>query len=364
MVVTYLIHRDKFTDSFIQFFRDCFSSELVQNFVTIEDSQKYSVGTYDNLTLISSWSEIQSPKIRKLLEDSDKIVISGIFDINEYINSLHKDVIKKSYLHFWGGDFYNLELSEEKGLSGIKQMMSKKLRKHRISKFLARGGSVINLIKQDSENFVKLYPRCADRHFVAPVPKAPADYKKLEQYEARAARQSDEIKILIGNSAAVTNNHLDALKLLEKFKEEDFKLIVPLSYGGTQSYIDEVIQYGKDTFGDKFVPILDYMSLDEYQNMMTDIKIAMFPLHRQQAMGNINFLIRCGIKVYLYQGEPLERYYCSLGIKTYHLSDVKKLEFHELISKDEQVLQTNSENIKKEISYTGAEKKWREILMN
>ena len=39
------------------------------------------------------------------------------------------------------------------------------------------------------------------------------------------------INILIGNSATETNNHIEVLDLLSKFKNEDIKIYVPLSYG-------------------------------------------------------------------------------------------------------------------------------------
>ena len=46
--------------------------------------------------------------------------------------------------------------------------------------------------------------------------------------------------ILVGNSAAETNNHLDILDYIKDFKPVDCKIISALSYSGPQKYIDVV----------------------------------------------------------------------------------------------------------------------------
>ncbi len=48
----------------------------------------------------------------------------------------------------------------------------------------------------------------------------------------------------MGNSADPANEHIEALAQLEKFKESNIKIYVPLSYGN-QAYAEQVIEYGK-----------------------------------------------------------------------------------------------------------------------
>ena len=55
--------------------------------------------------------------------------------------------------------------------------------------------------------------------------------------------------ILLGNSASLFGNHIDIMKLIAPYVEDDVKIICPLSYAGTPIYIQEVIKQGKKIFG-------------------------------------------------------------------------------------------------------------------
>jgi len=107
------------------------------------------------------------------------------------------------------------------------------------------------------------------------------------------------VDILIGNSAAPTNNHLDTFELLLKIGlPEDARLIVPLSYGD-QSYRDKVIAAGVEKFGDRFVPITDFLSMEEYVQLLSNCSSVIMNHLRQQAAGNIFIAYLLGAKVYL-----------------------------------------------------------------
>jgi len=60
------------------------------------------------------------------------------------------------------------------------------------------------------------------------------------------------IKILVGNSAAISNEHEYAFEPLSHLANEKVEIIVPLNYAGTPDYIFEVIKKGLAIFGDKF----------------------------------------------------------------------------------------------------------------
>ena len=46
--------------------------------------------------------------------------------------------------------------------------------------------------------------------------------------------------ILVGNSAAITNNHLDVIEILKQERVYDKAIYMPLSYAGSQSYVEHV----------------------------------------------------------------------------------------------------------------------------
>lgn len=110
--------------------------------------------------------------------------------------------------------------------------------------------------------------------------------------------------ILIGNSGAAENNHIDAFIKLSKLKG-NFKVIVPLSYAYEDNYRNIVLQKGKEFFGDKFVPLLDYMTPDKYYEILKTVDVAVMNHFRQQAVGNMRTLIELGKKIYINESNPV-----------------------------------------------------------
>lgn len=88
------------------------------------------------------------------------------------------------------------------------------------------------------------------------------------------------------------------IDMIKKFKSENIKFVCPLSYGNFE-YRDKVIEYGKNILGDKFCPITEYMPQQEYYSLLNKCSVGIFNNNRQQAMGNINVLLRFGAKVYI-----------------------------------------------------------------
>lgn len=107
--------------------------------------------------------------------------------------------------------------------------------------------------------------------------------------------------ILVGNSADPANNHIDVFRWLldSGINFEGRKIIVPLSYGGSPKYCQVVKDYGRDYFGEQFVPIEDFMPYDEYIETMHSCGTVIMGHLRQQGAGNITAALAIGATVYL-----------------------------------------------------------------
>ncbi len=120
--------------------------------------------------------------------------------------------------------------------------------------------------------------------------------------------------ILIGNSASFTNNHLEIFSLLKNVDLSGRRLIVPLSYGDKE-YRDHIITIGRNLFGDSFMPLVDFMPIDEYYTVIKSCSIAIMNQYRQQATGNISAMIVFGAKVYLSNKNPYYMNCINRGLK-------------------------------------------------
>ena len=135
--------------------------------------------------------------------------------------------------------------------------------------------------------------------------------------------------ILVGNSGEVSNNHLDVFLKLSKLNLHGKKIFVPLSYGSSEDYKNHIIKIGKELLGDHFFPITNFMSLDEYNEILLSCDTLIFNHIRQQGVGNIITLGYLGAKIYLNKKSPVFEYYKSEKITLFEINDLtnKKLNY-------------------------------------
>lgn len=146
--------------------------------------------------------------------------------------------------------------------------------------------------------------------------------------------QSSGKAILIGNSASETNNHEYVYDYLKKLDLGDSDLFIPLNYGGSKEYIDKVV----DKY--KMIPnatcILDFLPLNEYNELMVNCSTFLFANFRQEAWGNILIALYLGGKVYLSRRSPLKTVCENLGFKIFVIEDIERT-FHIPLSVEDKV---------------------------
>lgn len=128
--------------------------------------------------------------------------------------------------------------------------------------------------------------------------------------------------ILVGNSASPNNNHLEIFELLKKIKiDSNAKIIVPLSYGD-ELYKNKIIERGIKFFGERFLPITEFMTILEYSQLLNRCHTMIMNHKRQQAAGNIALGLLMGAKVFLNENNPLVKFYQESGIETFSIKNI------------------------------------------
>ena len=162
-------------------------------------------------------------------------------------------------------------------------------------------------------------------------------YSSLDSFETRGKKE-DYIgdNILIGNSAAETNNHLEILQYLKKLNIGDRKIIVPLSYGGWKVQKQIIMESYENDFHNQFVPILNFMPFADYKRIIGSCSIAVFGYERQQAMGNINTALNMGCKVFLSNTSPVFTFLKKQGLYVYSIqNDLSTCEINTPLTEEE-----------------------------
>lgn len=128
--------------------------------------------------------------------------------------------------------------------------------------------------------------------------------------------------ILIGNSGNPTNNHLDTFELLLASEvSPDAKIIVPLSYGDAE-YCEKIMAEGKRLFGEKFMPITEFMEMDKYIDLLSTCSTVIMNHLRQQGAGNLFIALFLGAKIFLDAQNPLFEELSEMGFTVKKLSDL------------------------------------------
>ena len=155
----------------------------------------------------------------------------------------------------------------------------------------------------------------------------PVDFRYASPYSGIELSLLDEETpklgndILIGNSGDPRNNHADIFIKLKDIDLGNRKVVVPLSYGGTKRYRDQIKSIGKEIWGDRFIAIENFMPLQEYEKVISSCGFRIFGQERQQAMGNIGIALRTGCKVFAYKSSIIYKHFEKYQIKLYSIEE-------------------------------------------
>jgi dTDP-N-acetylfucosamine:lipid II N-acetylfucosaminyltransferase len=150
--------------------------------------------------------------------------------------------------------------------------------------------------------------------------------KELMGFEAFSSQRLNRDKLILGNSANPSNNHIDALHFLYDLGYSGI-IFCPLSYGGSKVYKGNVCLIGNKLFGENFKPLLKFMPLDEYQHILNECGIIWMNHLRQQAAGNLLFSFLAKKIVVLNEKSPL--------INTFNQWNLTQYNRHNFLDKDE-----------------------------
>lgn len=329
----HLIPDEKFTDKVVEFLTDSYG-ENNNEFIIYNENKKFYKGNYDNVFLIDDILEYEK-KVYKILSEADRIFIHG-FGAEQIITffNRHLSLMKKCVVIIWGGDLYNDHIFLEQHKKLCLRLRVKMLLKKRV---ISRTPAFMTFTCSDYDK-AKLWYNAKGKQYDCLYP-SNLEKEKLKKIEKKSS--SDFINIVVGNSAAITNNHLEALELIHKYSKYNVKVFCPLSYGGNEEYIDKVISLGKKLFSDKFIPMLDYMTIDEYSQFLADMDVAILAFDRQQATANIEILAYFGAKIFVKRTCALWDHYVERDkCVFFDLESIKKLKFEEFcsISKENQLI--------------------------
>lgn len=143
--------------------------------------------------------------------------------------------------------------------------------------------------------------------------------------------------ILIGNSAAFANNHLDVLNELSRLDLDRTRhIVVPFSYGGDRGYKCKIKEsLSKFSFRNQVALLEHFIEREEYAKIINNCRYAIMGHIRQQAMGNIDILFLQGSKIFFYEDSISYRQLKSEGFHVYSIEEMDDSSLNTPLSDEE-----------------------------
>jgi len=314
-MILHVANLDKFIPPFVEFVNKNFSPEEHLYYLYGDDT-KYTLDESANV-ILTRRSRLMSlvhyfKAIPKLIQ-ARKVIIHGLFDIRfVLLLCIMPFVLKKCYWVIWGGDLYQYQ----KPKKTVKDNIKERLRAFVIKRF----GYLVTYIPGDVALAREWYGATGEYQECLMYLSNIVDDKLVHDVRNDPVKQTT-INILVGNSADPSNNHFEALDKLSSLKAQDIHIFVPLSYGD-QEHAKAVISYGNNLFAEKFIALTEFMPIDEYNDFLSSIDIAVFNHKRQQGMGNTISLLGMGKKVYMRTDVSQNELFSTIGVQIFPIENL------------------------------------------
>lgn len=220
------------------------------------------------------------------------------------------DLIKKSVWIIWGIDLYEYNYKKLSFRSRIKKYIEDKIKKS--FKY------VVTIFEPDIDVYYKKFKN--NNFFCAPYGFTNDRFKQMDNLINKHNDETVDLNILVGHNGFMFNNHINTLKILNKFKFDNIRLFLPISYGnnplyGKVSYVEALVSFVNFRYSNKVTLLRKLLPNDEYTQFLSKIDVAIFNSSRQNGLGNILQLLYMGKKVYLSKSSPLYDYFKTKKLK-------------------------------------------------
>lgn len=358
MKILHLFPNDKFTESYIEFVNKNFDPNE-HLFLIIGKGIGAKITPRENVKELLCFKSMLI--LLKEIYKCKKILLHGLFSKEIVILLFIQPwLLKKCNWIVWGADLYKYKNRKRNFKNDLYEFIRKIVIKN--------VNEISTLVKEDYDLAKKWYSTKA-KHYKAIYlgTEKTKVLNKIIENNLKNDFNSNLINkkysnIQIGNSATSSNNHMEVLDLLKKYKNENIRIYCPLSYGDL-NYAEKVINYGNKIYGDKFIPLKNFLSMKEYMELLNTIDVGIFNNDRQQALGNIYSLLYLGKKIYMRESTSMwKEMHNDLQLKIFSIDNLKEEEFDIFIYLQDEYRKSNQDIVKLRYDKDNIKFLWSEIF--
>lgn len=321
-------------------------------FITPFDSVYNNLKEYKNVKKVS-----EKNMLRIYGKQAEWIFLHPLSLKRRQVIRIPKKIARKIIWRTWGHDIRPVEYKQGQVLKNVVKWILDKLYKHKILQFRAIG--IANDI--DKMNVQNEFGDKIDTKIIS-YGYRDGQYQKLKLIKDKMSKSSDTIKIMVGHNGAPADRHIEVLKKLEKYKDEDILISLPLSYGDPK-YILEVKEYALKTFDkNKIEFIEEFVPFLEFAKYIAQIDVAIMDNYYSNGLGNLSLLIFFEKKLYINANGNIAQSFKNNYIDANYTGHIDVEEYTEFCkekfdSKEKQYIKYSSVAPKEMVC-----DKWKEVL--
>lgn len=278
----------------------------------------------------------KNPFFMKSLEKYDFIVLHALSQFNQEFIAHASPRFKFVWIGM-GLDYYDIiyeddeSLYQEQSKDIAKRLVRKKNSTSNLLKRLAKSMVYKKLEKKVIIEKINFFAPVLENEYYMVASKFRSNFPDYVDWNYGITEGLTEEKmnhcnlngnnILVGNSATLTNNHLEIFDFLRTQNISGKKIICPLSYGDSE-YASILRNKGKVYFGNSFLSLDEFMSYESYIHLISSCSNVIMNHYRQQGLGNIIAMLYLGAKVFLNEKNPLYAYFKEKGVVIFNLDEL------------------------------------------
>lgn len=329
------MRKEKFTAGIVDFYNNYFNNGKHEIcYVTIrgmESQIRPEIEINQREIIIDNYNTTfkDAQNVISATKEYDVVVCHSFFLRGIFVRlaAFNRALLKKIVWIEWGYDLYDWHIDATSFGNRVDRYCGRVIR--------TKCNAVVAIFPPDIEYYNKRFPKAHSKVLYAPYCSGTIDpsfsnYSR-EHRIAKTLQNDDPVYIQIGNRATNKLRHIETLKKLEQYKDENIVLFIPLSYG-EKKYADKVQKYAETHFPGKTIVLRDFMPYEEYSELLRRVDIAIFNSKRQIALGNIQNLIFSNVKLYMRQDGYMFEYFKGRGVPVFAIDKEEQISFEEFIS--------------------------------
>lgn len=222
----------------------------------------------------------------------------------------------------WGDDLYNWT---PRGKAKMLTVPVNRILREKIY-------GVVCIFPPDIDFYKKTFPNSKAKIFYAPYVggvksnEPDIDYKYFDKISEKK-RNGCPLYIMVGHNGQEQLNHISVLNKLLAYKNENIRIVLSLSYGGTKKYVDEVKDFAIKGFGNKAIILDGFVPKEEYFDFLKKIDIAVFDTERQTGLANVNTLLFNNVKIFMNKNCTMWGFFEDAGFPLYDSDMIGKVDY-------------------------------------